>query len=195
MDQFEYLSVLTAVVIGLGITHLLVGVGRLLRRPDRPTLYWIHTLQVGTTFLALVNQWWVVFSWADFPNMTLLHHLFLLASPISLFLATELLFPDQDLEERRLRDHYYRVHRPYYLLLAVLGPLDVLDTLLKGGWDRLMTLGLEYLPMQSFSTLVCVVAAFVRAPRYHAFVQIGAVIAFLVSAYLWKPNLEAILLR
>ena len=40
MDIFEYVAVLTSIIIGLGIAHLLRGVARLIQHPDTEPVYW-----------------------------------------------------------------------------------------------------------------------------------------------------------
>ena len=35
MGMFEYIAVLTSIIVGLGITHLLKGVARLVQHPGR----------------------------------------------------------------------------------------------------------------------------------------------------------------
>jgi hypothetical protein len=44
MDPFSYLSVLTSIVLALGITRILSGVGRLLQTRGRVRIYWVHLL-------------------------------------------------------------------------------------------------------------------------------------------------------
>ena len=40
MDAFSYLSVLLSIILGLAITQLLQGVGRLLQERQRVRIYW-----------------------------------------------------------------------------------------------------------------------------------------------------------
>jgi hypothetical protein len=40
MDTFNYLSVLISIILGLGITQLLSGLGRSLEYRDKDRLYW-----------------------------------------------------------------------------------------------------------------------------------------------------------
>ena len=42
MDLFEYIAVLTSIIIGLAITHILRGVARLIQHPDTNRIYWVH---------------------------------------------------------------------------------------------------------------------------------------------------------
>ncbi len=188
MDQFEYLSVLVSIVLGLGMTHILVGVGRLMRRRRRVTFHWVHSLQIATTFLYLVNQWWVVFSWAEYPDLSFFHHVFLMSAPVALFLASVLLFPDEDGGEISLRGHYVEIQRPFYLLFSLLYLIDVVDTGLKG-LDRFAALGPAYWSMMLTGFFVVGSAAFVRGPRYHAFVQPFVFVWLLVVALVWRTDL------
>lgn len=188
MDQFEYLSVLSSIVIGLGLTGILIGIGRLLKQRGEVTLYWVHSLQIATTFLFLINSWWVLFNWSQFAELTFFHNLFLLARPVCLFLAAVLLFPNVGSESVSLRNHYFENHRAFYVLLSLRFPLDVVDTALKG-LDRFDVLGWAYLPMILFGFVITILAAITRSPRYHSFVQPALLTYFFITVVFWKINL------
>ena len=44
MEMFNYVMVLASVIIGLGIAHLLQGVGGIVQHPGREKIYWVHLL-------------------------------------------------------------------------------------------------------------------------------------------------------
>ena len=46
MDPFAYLSVLTSIVLALGITRVLTGLGKLLQARGRVRVYWVHLVLV-----------------------------------------------------------------------------------------------------------------------------------------------------
>jgi len=50
MSEFEYLAVLVSLVLGLGITHLLTGVGRMIHRRDEFRVDAAHLLWTGAVF-------------------------------------------------------------------------------------------------------------------------------------------------
>jgi hypothetical protein len=55
MEIFEYVAVLTSIVIGLGITHLLQGVARIIQHPGME--YMVTTpLQFGLLCVAAVTR-------------------------------------------------------------------------------------------------------------------------------------------
>ncbi len=42
MGMFAYVAVLTSIIVGLGIAHLLQGTARLFQDPDAGRPYWVH---------------------------------------------------------------------------------------------------------------------------------------------------------
>ncbi len=50
MDIFDYVMVLASVIIGLAVTHLLQGVGRVVKHPSEYRPYWIHLRWVIVVF-------------------------------------------------------------------------------------------------------------------------------------------------
>ena len=64
MQAFEYLDVLVSVVIGLAMTHLVLGVIRVIHSRKSTAVYWVHMLWVFNVlyFLAGAGYDLVVFS-------------------------------------------------------------------------------------------------------------------------------------
>ena len=42
MDQFEYVMVLVSIIVGLGIAHILLGIGSIIDRLAAPGRIWQH---------------------------------------------------------------------------------------------------------------------------------------------------------
>ena len=59
MDPFSYLSVLISIILALGMTRVLAGVGEMLQARSRRRLYWVHAVWVVNLFLYLVVAWWI----------------------------------------------------------------------------------------------------------------------------------------
>src|SRR3954467_1167590 len=68
MEMFNYVMVLASVIIGLGITHLLQGVGGIVQHPGREKTYWVHLLWVAATFLRAMFWWWFEFRLSKTAN-------------------------------------------------------------------------------------------------------------------------------
>ena len=170
MDPFSYLVVLTSIVLGLGVTRVVGGLGQLMQGRKRKRPYWVHTLWALNLLLVNVIVWWFAYRWRTYERWTFFLFLWLLLSPIVLYLIASLLFPDADVEQpvTQWRAYYYENHRDIFLLLSLIFPIDIVDTLLKGlahfrdqGPAYFITMGLWF--------TFCLVAAFTKSARYHAF--------------------------
>lgn len=133
MDPFSYLVVLTSIVLGLGVTRLVGGLGHLMQTRRRKRPYWVHILWMVNLLLAMAIVWWVAYRWRSNEHWTFLLFIWLLLLPTILYLISSLLFPDQDDEPiTDWRAYFYENHRDIFLLYALIFPIDIVDTLLKG---------------------------------------------------------------
>lgn len=65
MSDFEFLSVLVSIVIGLGLTHLLSGLGRAFYARELHRMDPVHVAWTITILFVLVLNWWVFMLWHD----------------------------------------------------------------------------------------------------------------------------------
>lgn len=169
MDPFEYVCVLTSIVAGLAVTRLVGGVGQLLQTRGRTPGYWVHGLWMANTLITVIITWWIQYRWRIIEHWTLFHVLWLLVAPINLYLASTLLFPNEQEGEpiKNWRQHYFDHHRGFFLLIAMNFVIDLVDTLLKG-WERFLSLGPLYAGSMLLFIVLGSVAAFTKSPRFHA---------------------------
>jgi len=93
MSAFEYLSVLISIILALGMTRVLAGVGEMLQASSHRQIYWVHLLWIINLFLYLLVAWWVFYRWRNQQPWTFFLFVFVLISPTILYLASVLLFP------------------------------------------------------------------------------------------------------
>ena len=98
MDQFEYVMVLVSIIIGLGITHLLLGIGgiidRLASKRQRLELSLAHGAWLGQMFVWMVLFWWWEFRFSELQTQwTLGIYFFLVLYSVALFLLAVILVP------------------------------------------------------------------------------------------------------
>ena len=93
MGEFDFISVLISLIIGLGITNLLSGAGRAFYRRQKSPIDEVHMVLTAATLLILVLNWWVIFSWRTETNWTFEKFLVLIVWMVSLFMLTIFLYP------------------------------------------------------------------------------------------------------
>src|SRR5256885_7440750 len=80
MGAFEYLSVLNSIILALGMTRVLAGVGEMLQARSRHRIYWVHVIWIVNLFLYLVLAWWIFYRWRDQQPWNFYLFLFVLIS-------------------------------------------------------------------------------------------------------------------
>jgi hypothetical protein len=168
MDPFGYLSVLISIILALGMTRVLAGVGEMLQARSRRRLYWVHVVWVANLFLYLVVAWWIFYRWRNQHPWTFFLFIFVLISPTILYLASILLFPPESPPDEfvNYKTHYYSNHRAFFVLFALFIPVDVADSLLKG-LPHFLALGPLYFISSGLFFAGLVTGAITRSERYH----------------------------
>jgi hypothetical protein len=97
-DQFQHVMVLTSIIIGLGITNVLLGVSGAIERyteGDRPLqLSWASAFWLAQVFLWMILFWWWEFRLVDIlKHWTLWNYLLIICYAVALFLLVALLIP------------------------------------------------------------------------------------------------------
>ena len=106
MQLFEFEMILVSIILGLGVTEVLAGLGRMLRARKSVRWYWIHSLFQLGIFLALLQLWWESWDLRLLAEITFLQSLVLLMGPISVFLIAHLLYPES-VRDADLREYYF----------------------------------------------------------------------------------------
>jgi hypothetical protein len=173
MNAFEYLSVLISIILALGMTRVLAGVGDMLQACSPRRVYWVHAIWIMNVFLCLVIQWWIFYRWRNQQPWTFFLFVFVLIAPTLLYLASLLLFPrESDIDVAvDYKAHYYGNHRAFFILLALFIAADVPDTLLKG-IPHVVELGPQYIVSMVLYLGGLTLAAITSNERYHQFYAI-----------------------
>ena len=88
MELFEYVVVLTSIVAGLGITHLLQGIARIVQHPGRMRVYWVHLVWVFYMFYTIIFWWWWEFRFVQVETWTFQLYLFVISFALILYLPS-----------------------------------------------------------------------------------------------------------
>src|SRR5260370_27346843 len=184
MSAFDSLSVLISIVLALGMTRVLAGVGEMLQARSRRRIYWVHVVWIVNLFLFLVVAWWVFYRWRSQQPWTFFLFVFVLISPTILYLASMLLFPREGALDESLsyKTHFYANHRPFFIIFALYGPVDLVDTLLKGV-PHFLDQGPQYIVNSMLFIGGLTIAPFTRNQRFHQFYCICFLIQTVIASF------------
>jgi hypothetical protein len=137
MTPFEHLAVLISIVLGMGIAHLLTTVHELVQVRGRVRLYWLSITWFVLIFISLIEWWWASFAMRTSLRWNFFYFLFVLMSPISMYLAAAFVLPDNS--ERHgdvidLRRYYYDNAAWFFGTLALSPALDCIRRGLENGF-------------------------------------------------------------
>ena len=176
MDAFEYISVLTSIIIGLGMAQLLLGVSRIIQHPENARPYWVHLSWVLTMFIYSVFWWWWEFNLNEIEVWTFGAYLLVILYAFLVFLMCALLSPVNLSGYDGFEEYYYAKRAWIFGTFLVIQFVDSGVALIKGT-DYFLALGVTYFvgavthccligdcdghPKQEFSRSLCSCPAYI----------------------------------
>ncbi|NIP54801.1 MAG: hypothetical protein GWN13_23790 [Phycisphaerae bacterium] len=130
MQAFEYLGVLVSVVIGLAMTHLVLGIIRVIHSRASTTVYWVHLLWVFNVLYLLLGFWWFFFAWQSLPEWSRSAFYLFVTYALCLSIAAGLLFPLME-AVGDFQEFFYKHSRWFFGSLSLVYILDVIEVVAK----------------------------------------------------------------
>ncbi len=174
MSDFEFVSVVLAIVIGLGITRILSGLASALEHRATLRSDWIVFV-----WAVLVLLWQILF-WLGTVNsararseFTVANFGILLLAAVALFFAASLVLPGRIGPGTDLRQHYGAVKKPFFLVVLALPILELCDSAVNG-FQHPLSREPEYFITQGAIILGCFLSLGKDNRRLHgAFASLG----------------------
>jgi hypothetical protein len=177
MNPTEYLSVLVSIIVGLGISHLLSGVGKLVVARRRVRMYAPTLMGVVLVFLAHVQFWWGNLGYGDEVEGNYFAFLVFLLNPVLLYLAAVLVLPDFDEQgELSLEAHHEANRRWFYGFVAALPILSALRNVFVQG-DPAWT---PERPFELLFALLALVGMFIGGRRFQTLLAAAFLVLFAI---------------
>jgi hypothetical protein len=177
MSDFEFVSVVLAIVIGLGMTRILSGLGSALEHRSTLRSDWIVL-----TWAVMVLLWQILFwlgtvnSARGRPVFTVANFGMLLLAAVALFFASTLVLPSQIGPATDLREHYRNVKKPFFLVVLALPLLELCDSAVNR-FQHPLSREPEYFITQATIVLGCTLSLAKDNRRLHG--------TFAVVSLLW----------
>jgi hypothetical protein len=183
MNLFEYVAVLTSIIIGLGMAQLLMGLTRLIQHPEEGKPYWVHLCWVAYMFLFSVFWWWWEFRLGAIGEWTFGIYLFVILYAFLVFLLCALLFPIHFSSHDGFKGYFYAKRAWFFSVFILAQFVDVGDSVLKGV-DYFHSLGVQYVVTQIAIVVFSVVAIFTKSERFHAIFVLALIADMIASGFL-----------
>ena len=120
MDEFSYLSVMIAIILGLAITQVLKGFRGLLHARERVVMFWPVPVWAGLVMIIAVQSWWAMFGLRSFQDWSFLAFAVVLLQTIVIYMLAALVLPDfVGVRKMDLRKSYFQQARWFYGLLVL----------------------------------------------------------------------------
>lgn len=180
MSEFDYLSVLISIILGLGITQLLSGLGRVVEQRRRDDLYGPSLVWFVVLLLAHIQTWWSFFALRAHGGWDFAEFLLVLLQPIGLYLLSVLALPSAGAAPVGLKGWYFANRRAFFLLLlgCLVGSL-ARDLLIAGHLPGALNLAFHLV-----LSAVALAAMLSARERLHA--ALAVLVAVLFAAYIYR---------
>jgi len=194
IDQFQHVMVLTSIIIGLGITHILVGIGSAMERvsghgaPLR--LGWAHGTWLGVVFV-----WMVLFWWWQFRLLAILKvwslglYFFIILYAVLLFLLAVILIPRDWRITDSLDDYFLSKRYWFYPVFLVANVADIADSFLKGGWQYLVGIGVLSWVFTAASVPICLIGVLSNNRLVHSLMAVIFLVWLVIATFEIYPSL------
>ena len=134
MGQFEYLSVLVSIIIGLALTQLLSGSARLIQLRHRVRMHATTLCWMAVLLLVDTQIWWASFERRGSQDWNFFLFLLYLLLPILAFLLSYLVLPELgDEDEIDLAANFAGNRGWFFGLLALLPGVSLVEEALRSG--------------------------------------------------------------
>ena len=179
-EMFPHVRIVMGMVVGLGITRLLMGYAGLIQHPKRAKLSLTHLLWGFSILVELVLFWWWEFELYSVQHWNFGLFGFLIGYAVTLFLLAALIFPDKIDDYDGYEDFFLKRRHWFFAILAATFLLDIVDTLVKGE-PYFDTLGTQYLVQVPAGLVLAIIAIRTENRKFH----LGLVILHLCYQAWW----------
>ena len=198
MNSFEYLIAIIAIILGLGITHLLAGLGKTIYRltghGSPLKLSWVHFLWVLNIFFWMVAYWWYTFGHAEAVEWTFGPYLLLLPFPVLVYLQCVILYPHKLDDVSDLGTYFMQARRWFFsLMLAASGAdwiLALIDPQATAAYVE--KLGLSVVVVVVYTAIVAIVGMIVKDVRVHIALALSSLLLGMWQIFDDHPTLGAV---
>ncbi len=133
ISPFEYVTVLIAIILGMGLTKVVSGLTSLVQHSERVKVYWPHLILIVLIFILHIQEWWDTYNLLTF-KWRLPVFLFIILYPVNLYVLARIVFPASfRTKVIDLKEFYFDNFRRIYLFIAISAVLAIIDNIFIAG--------------------------------------------------------------
>ena len=145
MNAFDYLSVLTSIVLGLAIATVLSRIGTLITARERVDFYWPPIAWAVWIFFVAVQHWWAEWAVRHALEQSFGTFWLQLLVPVDLFVLATLVLPEREEDGKlNLGEWYFRNRAWFFGFLFFLPAISIAEEVSRTG-HMSSTLNLAFL--------------------------------------------------
>jgi hypothetical protein len=163
-----------SVIIGLAVTHLVLGLVGLIQTRGETKIYWVHLAWVAFVMLWVIEFWWFFFAWQGLAEWSIDQFRLFLAYALTLSVAAGLLFPVRGTVPD-YKAFFFEHTRWFFALLVLNNALDVVEVYRKAEVG-IRSVPTYYLHSTVVITSVFCIAMLTKNERFHASAAIFALL-------------------
>ena len=118
MNLFEFIMVLTSIIVGMSLTELLSGIADSITRRNNRKFSWTHLLVSISLLIAIIQTWWELWDFHDTTELTFSNLLLMLSPSIVLYLVARVLNPGREFKSS-VEEYYFKNARLVWILVAI----------------------------------------------------------------------------
>lgn len=148
MDEFRTISTVLSMILGLGVTRLLLGMVNVFRIRRQCAIDWLPLAWAGVVFATQLQFWWAINHLPPMQRFGFSQFVFFVLLTLMLFLSAALILPNRAEDEADGMQRYFERDGRYGLLsLAGFLALGVITNLVFFGAAPLASWSLLDIPM------------------------------------------------
>jgi hypothetical protein len=190
MSDFEYLSVLVAIIVGIGFAHLLLSIGRILGETKELNVSPVQLIWTANILMMMVCFWWWAISLRELEEWIFLQLLFLLFDVSLWCLLAATLFPVGIPVNYDLSAHFERKRRSFFTILILLAFADPLTASILGT-EHLVDLGWGYLHWMVSCLVVGILAIRFKNKRFQEIIAVYWGFSLITFVLSWQYSVAS----
>ena len=144
MSLFEFIMVLSSIIVGMSLTETLSGMADSFINKNKRKFSWIHFILSIAVLMVIVQIWWEQWDFNSIDQWTLSDLFFLMMPLVLVFLIARIMNPGREFSGS-MEDYYFKNASKIWILVGLL--------VLFGNTSRTFILGSKLLVVDNLSSL------------------------------------------